>query len=240
MIWLVFSFKLLYLLFNCCNAEQLSSSELLTASVVCLWDNDHLHEDTNKPMYKSWIEQSEYHDRRHACVYKCYFVPDEESCLLQALVTEKREVAFPVMKQVVSGIEMNSMVTSLKALVTERLKAGVSGREKHSYSIYRDLLFLSFVALGRENIDQGESPKPGKNRHYRRHTHGLVFAAAFDREFRRAYESLAPRQLVCLSASDRPPSISAIFCRRSFKQLHIKSQSQSAPLLVNASNTSLS
>lgn len=77
-------------------------------------------------------------------------------------MTEKRGITIPVMKQVVAGIEMNNMLTSLKTLVTERLKAGaVSGREKHSYSIYRDLLFLSFVSLGRENIDQGESLVPG-------------------------------------------------------------------------------
>ena len=60
------------------------------------------------------------------------------------------------MRQVIAGIEMSSMLTSMSTIVNERLKAGVSGPKKHSYSIYRDLLFLSFVALGRENIDQGE------------------------------------------------------------------------------------
>lgn len=81
---------------------------------------------------------------------------DHESSLVHSLVTDKRETPLPIMRQVIGGIEMSSMLTSMNTLVNERLKAGVSGREKHSYSIYRDLLFLSFVALGRENIDQGE------------------------------------------------------------------------------------
>lgn len=44
----------------------------------------------------------------------------------------------------------------MKLLINERLKATATKAMKHSFSIYRDLLFLSFVAIGREDIDDGE------------------------------------------------------------------------------------
>ena len=128
-------------------------------SVTCWWDNERLHEDMSRPMYRCWIDQSKLtsaqsdwhpHDSLDSTL-------DAES-EAPSLVSEKREVTLPIMRQVVSGIEMNKMAASVRTLVTERLKAAASGRVNHSYSIYRDLLFLSFVALGRENIDQREYP----------------------------------------------------------------------------------
>lgn len=77
-----------------------------------------------------------------------------EATVLQSLATKKREVSHAVMEQVIHSIEVNDMMTSMKTLANERLVT--SGREKHSYNLYRDLLFLTFAALGRDNIDQGE------------------------------------------------------------------------------------
>ena len=91
------------------------------------------------------------------------FVTERESSASswQTLVTGSREVPAPIMRQVVTGIEMNNMLASLRTLVNERLRVGASGRQQHSsFSIYRDILFLSFVALGRDNIDQGTSSSP--------------------------------------------------------------------------------
>uniref|UniRef100_A0A3Q3G2F0 DENN/MADD domain containing 4C n=1 Tax=Labrus bergylta TaxID=56723 RepID=A0A3Q3G2F0_9LABR len=59
-------------------------------------------------------------------------------------------------------------------------------------SIYRDILFLSLVALGRENID------------------------AFDREYRLAYDELSAEQLKSLHRIDQPPSPSVQWCVKCF------------------------
>uniref|UniRef100_A0A3Q3G2P3 DENN/MADD domain containing 4C n=1 Tax=Labrus bergylta TaxID=56723 RepID=A0A3Q3G2P3_9LABR len=61
-------------------------------------------------------------------------------------------------------------------------------------SIYRDILFLSLVALGRENID----------------------VEAFDREYRLAYDELSAEQLKSLHRIDQPPSPSVQWCVKCF------------------------
>lgn len=47
--------------------------------------------------------------------------------------------------------------------------------------------------------------------------------ATFDREYRRAYEALTPTEQTVVTNVDRPPSFRAIFCRRIFKELELKS-----------------
>uniref|UniRef100_A0A8D0AKC0 DENN domain containing 4C n=1 Tax=Sander lucioperca TaxID=283035 RepID=A0A8D0AKC0_SANLU len=61
-------------------------------------------------------------------------------------------------------------------------------------SIYREILFLSLVALGKENID----------------------VEAFDREYRLAYNELSAEQLKSLHRIDRPPSPSVQWCLKCF------------------------
>uniref|UniRef100_A0A9J8D4R4 DENN/MADD domain containing 4C n=1 Tax=Cyprinus carpio carpio TaxID=630221 RepID=A0A9J8D4R4_CYPCA len=61
-------------------------------------------------------------------------------------------------------------------------------------SIYREILFLSLVALGRENID----------------------IEAFNREYRLAYKELSTEQLKVLSPIDRPPSNNVQWCLKCF------------------------
>uniref|UniRef100_A0AAY3ZZB9 DENN/MADD domain containing 4C n=1 Tax=Denticeps clupeoides TaxID=299321 RepID=A0AAY3ZZB9_9TELE len=63
-----------------------------------------------------------------------------------------------------------------------------------SESIYREILFLSLVSLGRENID----------------------IEAFDREYSLAYEQLGPEQLKALSSVDQPPSKRVQWCLKCF------------------------
>lgn len=48
--------------------------------------------------------------------------------------------------------------------------------------------------------------------------------AAFDREYRRAFESMTPKDQLGLSTIDKPPSIGAVFCRRFFKELQLRPQ----------------
>lgn len=61
-------------------------------------------------------------------------------------------------------------------------------------SVYREILFLSLVALGRENID----------------------VEAFDREYHNAYNQLSAEQLKSLHCIDRPPTPSVQWCLKCF------------------------
>lgn len=105
---------------------------------------------------------------------------DKESDLLSALLTDnttipKTLVTFlynpivlygdviiicalfcSLMERVISGIQSSDLSDPIKRVAAERLKLKSHG-VNHNYSLYRDILFLAFVAIGRENIDQSMS-----------------------------------------------------------------------------------
>lgn len=57
---------------------------------------------------------------------------------------------------------LNDVLQPLQMILNERRKLRLANENKilHFRSIYREILFLSFVALGRENIDHGNFPFP--------------------------------------------------------------------------------
>lgn len=59
------------------------------------------------------------------------------------------------MERVISSIQGCDLADPVRRVAAERLKLKSHG-VSHSYSLYRDILFLAFVAIGRENIDQSE------------------------------------------------------------------------------------
>lgn len=89
-------------------------------------------------------------------------------------------------------------MTPVKTLANERNKLKTRGVER-SHSIYRDILFLAFVAIGRENID----------------------VQAFHREYATVFEKLTmiERKDSFYHSQDLPPTSSALFCRAFFKPL---------------------
>jgi hypothetical protein len=135
---------------------------------------------------------------------------------LHALVTDERKLTRGLMRQIIGSIQCNDLSTPMKLLITERLKLNAVKSNAKQHSIYRDLLFLTFVALGRENIN---------------HT-------AFDREYRRAFESMTPKDQLGLSAIDKPPSIGAVLCRRFFKELDLRLQTTNSLITNNNSTVS--
>ena len=66
-------------------------------------------------------------------------------------------------------------------------------------SVYREIMFLTLVSLGQDNID----------------------LTAFDREYRRAFDNLPAKYLDMAQKSDYPPSHEVIFCRKMFRELLI-------------------
>ncbi len=66
-------------------------------------------------------------------------------------------------------------------------------------SVYREIMYLTLVSLGQDNID----------------------LTAFDREYRRAFSRLPDKHAAMARACDRPPSVNIIFCRKLFRELKL-------------------
>ena len=60
-------------------------------------------------------------------------------------------------------------------------------------------MFLTLVAMNQDNID----------------------LTAFDREFRRAFERLPAKYAALSRPHDRPPELTAVLCRKLFRELRI-------------------
>ncbi len=59
------------------------------------------------------------------------------------------------MQAIVQSIMMNDVINPIKLLLNERRKQKTQGKQRFR-SMYREIMFLSLVALGKENIDCGE------------------------------------------------------------------------------------
>ncbi len=61
---------------------------------------------------------------------------------------------FSIQQAIVNSIMLNDVIDPIRLLMNERRKQRQQGKARFR-SLYRDILFLSLVALGRENIDCG-------------------------------------------------------------------------------------
>lgn len=119
------------------------------------------------------------------------------------------------------------MLRPLKQLSSELVKRKTkTGMIARHHGIYRELLFLSFVAIGRENIDQ--SKLFSNHSHFINPFNVLLnfflnrnLIVAFDREYRLAYDRLDAQSMATLGKVDSPPSIASVFCRHFFRQLEL-------------------
>uniref|UniRef100_A0A8D3D7L0 DENN domain-containing protein 4C n=1 Tax=Scophthalmus maximus TaxID=52904 RepID=A0A8D3D7L0_SCOMX len=160
---------------HCNNGVQLPLTSLSQDSkqvyVQLLWDNINLHKEPGDPLYLLW---------RTLLEKKATLAP-----------TDHQEIR-TLLNTIVRSIQTNDVYGPINLLIREikRRPEGV----KRQRSIYREIMFLSLVALGRENID----------------------VEAFDREYRLAYEELSAEQLKSLHRIDRPPTPNVQWCLKSF------------------------
>ncbi|XP_022066281.2 DENN domain-containing protein 4C isoform X1 [Acanthochromis polyacanthus] len=160
---------------HCNNGVQLPLTTLSQDSkqvyVQLLWDNINLHKEPEDPLYQLW---------RTFMEKKGTLAP-----------TDHQEIR-TLLNTIVRNIQTNDVYGPINLLIREikRRPDGV----KRQRSIYREILFLSLVALGRENID----------------------VEAFDREYRLAYDELSTEQLKSLDRIDRPLSPSVQWCLKTF------------------------
>ncbi|XP_029382021.1 DENN domain-containing protein 4C isoform X2 [Echeneis naucrates] len=160
---------------HCNNGVQLPLTSLSKDSkqvfIQLLWDNINLHQEPGQPLYLWW---------RNLLEKKGTLAP-----------TDHQEIR-TLLNTIVRNIQTNDVYGPINLLIRE-IKRGPEG-VKRQRSIYREIMFLSLVALGRENID----------------------VEAFDREYRVAFDQLSPEQLKSLHCIDRPPAPSVQWCLKCF------------------------
>ncbi|XP_068081493.1 DENN domain-containing protein Crag isoform X2 [Anabrus simplex] len=157
-----------------------ASSDYNNVVIRCMWDNPQLHEEVGQPMYVLWQQN------------------DQPSALVSALLTDATTMSRSVMNRVIMGIRDNDLLKPLMKLAAERHNLKRRGVNR-SHSLYRDMLFLAFTVMGRDNIDQ----------------------YVFDREYMQAYCNLPERELKLYQRCDHPPSQASLYCRYYFKELEL-------------------
>ncbi|XP_038626145.1 DENN domain-containing protein 4C isoform X2 [Tachyglossus aculeatus] len=159
---------------HCNEGVQLPPSSVSQDSklvfVQLLWDNINLHQEPGEPLYISW--------RNFKSVEKKH-----------ALTSEAQQATSALVENIRQSIQDNDVLKPIGLLV-QQVKPGV----KRQRSLYREILFLSLVSLGRENID----------------------IEAFDNEYELAYKSLSTEMLERMQKIDVPPSRSVEWCRKCF------------------------
>ncbi|XP_076847133.1 C-myc promoter-binding protein isoform X2 [Brachyhypopomus gauderio] len=152
-----------------CTASEDSKNVL----VQILWDNPKLHQDPILPSYMLW--------KAH-CVNTAVCTP---------LLEEEQPVSVELLQGVVRSIQKNDIYQPMSQILQ---LLGTRLGFVRQRSLYRDILFLSLVALGKNSINTD----------------------AFDREYKMAYDRLTPSQVKLTHNCDRPPSAGVMECRRTF------------------------
>ncbi|KAG8440772.1 hypothetical protein GDO86_006491 [Hymenochirus boettgeri] len=143
--------------------------------IQVLWDNLKLHQDPCQPLYILWNTITQEHPASFPQV------KDEEIFNQECL------------KGLVRSIKNNNVYGPMSQILAYVQQFPGKTRQR---SLYREILFLSLVALGRENID----------------------IDVFDREYKIAFDRLNPEQLKSTQICDRPPSAGVTECRKTFGQ----------------------
>ncbi|XP_038125591.1 C-myc promoter-binding protein-like isoform X3 [Cyprinodon tularosa] len=155
--------------------------------IQILWDNLKLHQDPIQPLYILW------NTYRFNC---SLYLENVGYPLSRPVPEEEKPFTDELLQGVVRSIQRNDVSRPMAQLLQLQDKMlGV----KRQRSLYRDILFLSLVALGKDNID----------------------IDAFDREYKLAYDRLLPNLVKLTHNCDRPPSAGVMECRRTFGEPYL-------------------
>uniref|UniRef100_A0AAQ5XBA5 UDENN domain-containing protein n=1 Tax=Amphiprion ocellaris TaxID=80972 RepID=A0AAQ5XBA5_AMPOC len=170
-----------------CNADSQvprhwMSEDSKHVLIQILWDNLKLHQEPIQPLYILW---NTYRLNCTLLLESDRPVPEEEKPFSEDLL-----------QGVVKSIQRNDVGRPMAQLL--QLLGHTLG-VKRQRSLYRDILFLSLVALGKDNID----------------------IDAFDREYKLAYDRLTPNLVKLTHNCDRPPSTGVMECRRTFGEPYL-------------------
>ncbi|KAB5574891.1 hypothetical protein PHYPO_G00214330 [Pangasianodon hypophthalmus] len=154
--------------------QSSASEDSKNVLVQILWDNPKLHQDPIPPCYMLW---NAHCSNSNVCV--------------SSLLEEKQPVSLELLQSVVRSIQKNDVYQPMSQILQ---LLGTRLGFIRQRSLYRDILFLTLVALGKNNIN----------------------IDAFDREYKLAYDRLTPSQVKLTHNCDRPPGAGVMECRRTF------------------------
>ncbi|CAG5957958.1 unnamed protein product, partial [Menidia menidia] len=156
------------------QTSQITSSEDSKQVLVrIMWDNLRLHQDKVQPCYVLW--------NTHCA----------NSLIRSGLCEEGQVFTVELLQGFVRSIKKSDVYQPMSQII--QLLGPELGFTRQR-SLYRDLLFLTLVALGKSNININ----------------------AFDREYRLAYDRLSPNLVKLTHNCDRPPGAGVMECRRTF------------------------
>ncbi|KAM6149895.1 C-myc promoter-binding protein isoform 4-T4 [Erethizon dorsatum] len=155
--------------------------------IQMLWDNMKLHQDPGQPLYILWNA----HSQNRTLLFETQKYP-----MVHLLQKSDNSFTQELLKSMVKSIKMNDVYGPMSQILETLSKCPHFKRQR---SLYREILFLSLVALGRENID----------------------IDAFDKEYKIAYDRLTPSQVKSTHNCDRPPSTGVMECRKTFGEPYL-------------------
>ncbi|XP_072715000.1 DENN domain-containing protein 4C isoform X3 [Ciconia boyciana] len=159
---------------HCNDGVQLPLTSLAQDSklvyIHLLWDNINLHQEPGEPLYIAWRNLNSSEKR-------------------PSTVAEDQQAINTLLENIKLSIQCNNVVKPINLLL-QKVKPDV----KRQRSFYREILFLSLVSLGRENID----------------------IEVFDDEYRIAHKNLPKDVLEKMQKIDAPPSSRVECCRKCF------------------------
>lgn len=155
--------------------------------IQMLWDNMKLHQDPGQPLYILWNA----HSQNRTLLFETQKYP-----MVHLLQKNDNSFNQELLKSMVKSIKMNDVYGPMSQILETLNKCPHFKRQR---SLYREILFLSLVALGRENID----------------------IDAFDKEYKMAYDRLTPSQVKSTHNCDRPPSTGVMECRKTFGEPYL-------------------
>uniref|UniRef100_G3UNF2 DENN domain containing 4A n=1 Tax=Loxodonta africana TaxID=9785 RepID=G3UNF2_LOXAF len=155
--------------------------------IQMLWDNMKLHQDPGQPLYILWNA----HSQNRTLLFETQKYP-----MVHLLQKGDNSFSQELLKSMVKSIKMNDVYGPMSQILETLNKCPHFKRQR---SLYREILFLSLVALGRENID----------------------IDVFDKEYKMAYDRLTPSQVKSTHNCDRPPSTGVMECRKTFGEPYL-------------------
>lgn len=162
---------------HCSHEDQtphmLSSEDSKQVLVRIMWDNLKLHQDKVQPCYVLW--------NTHCA----------NSLVRSGLCEEGQLFTVELLQGFVRSIKKSDVHQPMSQIIQ---LLGPELGFKRQRSLYRDLMFLALVALGKNNIN----------------------ISAFDREYKLAYDRLTPNLVKLTHNCDRPPGAGVMECRRTF------------------------
>uniref|UniRef100_A0A8C5EV12 DENN/MADD domain containing 4A n=1 Tax=Gouania willdenowi TaxID=441366 RepID=A0A8C5EV12_GOUWI len=161
---------------HCSHSVQTQTSSCEDSKQVLvrtMWDNLKLHQDKVQPCYVLW--------NTHCA----------NSLVRSGLCEEGQIFTVELLQSFVRNMKKSDVYHPMSQIISQ---LGPELGFKRQRSLYRDLLFLALVALGKNNVNIN----------------------AFDREYKLAYDRLSPNQVKLTHNCDRPPGAGVMECRRTF------------------------